>query len=160
VKWTIVLLLMLIFSAGARTAGAQMLDDVKLELPCADTIAYTEVPMRTCSMTLLVGGSVVYNTADELRNRAHLYAPVCDTALLPEIDFEKFTLIGSWIGLGNCRSGQRFVVHVCRDDSAKVYRHIVQVASHRCRGTSSYMLWIIVPKLPPGYTVVFEGMER
>jgi hypothetical protein len=124
------------------------------------SLKYEEIQMPPCNMTLLVGGSVVFTTKEELRARFHRHTPPCNEAQIPRIDFDKYTLIGRWITLGNCPAGKMFTLKVIRDDKAQVYRHVVNVETMPCRGLSSYMSWVLVPKLPEGYTVNFEGSAR
>ncbi|HVZ39282.1 MAG TPA: hypothetical protein VHI13_08405 [Candidatus Kapabacteria bacterium] len=112
--------------------------------------------MPHCGRTLLVHGQLVVTTAAELHDRFVLYNAVCDTNAIPTFDFEKYTLIGCWVTLGNCGAGHIFNITVCRDDSAHCYRHILERRENPCRGISSYMSWLLVPRLPAGYRVVFE----
>lgn len=156
-KWIVLSFLSLL--TLAVSAEAQLPPDLTAS-PCADSVGYTEIAMPTCDMTLLIDGPVVIETERELRDRVARHESICDTALIPPIDFSRHTLIGRWIHLGNCAAGQHFAVRVCRDEGARVYRHIVAVEENPCRGLSSYMSWILVPKLPPGYTVVFGEEGR
>lgn len=150
-KWILLLLPLLI-----TPARAQSLPILLTPPPCAAPLRYTLCAMPKCNMTLLVGGPVVFTSEDSLLARLVRHSPPCDTAEMPRVDFEKQMLIGRWITLGNCPAGKHFSVSVCRDDSARVYRHIVTQAESPCRGLSSYMSWILVPRLPEGYRVVFE----
>ncbi len=120
-----------------------------------EQLKYKPIQMPPCNMTLLVNGPVVFKTEEELRARFRRHTPPCDEAQVPRIDFDKHTLIGRWITLGNCPAGKKFKIEVIRDDEARVYRHVLEVETMPCRGLSSYMSWILVPKLPEGYTVVF-----
>ncbi len=152
-KWILMVLPLLVLTARAQS---QPLDPLRTQEPCAVRLPFTLCAMPGCNMTLLVGGPVVFTSEDSLRARLVRHSPPCDTAEMPRIDFGKQTLIGRWITLGNCPAGKRFSVSVCRDDSARVYRHIVAQEESPCRGLSSYMSWILVPRLPEGYRVVFE----
>lgn len=153
-KWILLFLPLLIVPVRAQSLG-----DSLEPRPCAAPLPYTLCAMPECNMTLLVGGPAVFATEDSLRARFARHSPPCDTAEMPRIDFARYTLIGRWITLGNCPAGRFFTVSVCRDDSARTYRHIVTQAESPCRGLSSYMSWILVPRLPEGYRVAFEGIR-
>lgn len=78
---------------------------------------------------------------------------------LKGIDFTKHTLLGIEINSGWCRGGPLGLTYRTLNDEARK-RYLV-VVSYRspgepCRYSSRYDLWVLVPKLPEGYTVVFE----
>ena len=154
-KWIIVLAVLA--CVPARGQSLDLWPDVP---PCADTLTYRMIAMPKCNMTLLVGGPRVITTQADLRALLLRHSPPCDTAEMPRINFEQYTLIGRWITLGNCPMGSWFSVYVCRDSSARLYRHTVLQPESPCRGLSSVMSWMLVPKLPEGYSVVFEARKR
>ncbi len=81
--------------------------------------------------------------------------------LIKEIDFSKYTLLGVDIYNAEC---QKFpMTHkVIKDEAAKLYRFQVThpPVSVPCRGMYHHELWILAPKMPDEYRVVFEIKEK
>lgn len=152
-RWVPFYFLLAIAAAGAQTS------DETPAVPCAESVAFREIMMPHWSMTLLVNGPVVAVSAAGLRDLVARHSPPCDTAQIPEIDFDRETLIGVWIHLGNCAAGYRYSIRICRDDSAHAYRYALKTWENPCRGTSSRIAWVLVPKLPEGYSVTFRRSE-
>jgi hypothetical protein len=72
----------------------------------------------------------------------------------PDIDFALYTLLGIYAGGGGC-SGS-FIREVTRDESA--HKFVYEVEVKECGMCSMYffsMNWVLVPKLPEGWTVEF-----
>jgi hypothetical protein len=77
---------------------------------------------------------------------------------LKPIDFDKYTLLGIELNSGWCRVPRGLTYKTLKDDAQKCYRFVVsyRLPVEPCRARSQYELWVLVPKLPPGYEVTFE----
>ncbi len=79
----------------------------------------------------------------------------CLNPIRPFVDFSKYSLLGKYAdGAGNVRMKREVI-----DDKSNL-RYIYKI---KVKGCSLYSLklgcdmnWVLVPKLPPGYTVRFE----
>ena len=78
---------------------------------------------------------------------------------LENIDFDRFSLLGMNINSGYCRRPLELRHQVFKDDFNQKYLLSITYKEPRgvCRAISSYDLWILVPKLPAGYTVDFSA---
>jgi hypothetical protein len=130
------------------------------DAPGATRVDFQAIPMPVCFEALLTLGPVAVDSRKDLHSWVRWHSPPCLGLDMPEIDFSKYTLIGQWVELGTCRGGQGSEISVLRDDAARAYRHQVSAASMPCRGHSRKAHWILVPKLPAGFTVLFESAER
>jgi hypothetical protein len=77
------------------------------------------------------------------------------------IDFAKYTLLG--VDIRNAQCHEFLLEHkVVKDDAAQLYRFQITHPHHYspCAGITTHGLWILVPKLPPGYRATFEISER
>jgi len=78
---------------------------------------------------------------------------VCSGYTLPAIDFAQYTLLGKF-ATGQCKV--EFHRQVTKDDAAKTYNFTIYVCDRGiCKKEAISMNWVIVPKLPQGYTVTF-----
>ncbi|MBN2611982.1 MAG: hypothetical protein JXB00_10540 [Bacteroidales bacterium] len=86
--------------------------------------------------------------------RIHPFNLNCDTAVLPSIDFSKYSLIGKLTSVGGCNAYS--VRQVFRDENGKeiVYKIHVEY-SGSCDMLIVSMNWALVPKIPKGFTVEF-----
>lgn len=75
--------------------------------------------------------------------------------IFPEIDFDKYTVLGNYTS-GSCAS--YFERYVVRIDNKKAYKYIVVVKHPNCPSgpPRTSLNLIAVPKIPDGYTVEFE----
>ena len=79
---------------------------------------------------------------------------VCTGYALPYIDFNQYTLLGKY-ATGQCKVA--FHRQVLKDDGAKTYNFTIYVYDKGiCKKEAIDMNWVTVPKLPQGYTVVFN----
>ncbi|SFD15309.1 hypothetical protein [Spirosoma endophyticum] len=77
----------------------------------------------------------------------------CINYQLEPIDFSKYTLLGNYAA-GGCNVAFTRIVEP--DDRAKKYIYTVDVReAGACKKLEYSMNWILVPKLPVGYTVEF-----
>jgi hypothetical protein len=76
---------------------------------------------------------------------------------LKDIDFDKHTLVGTELNTGWCRDPP-FTYRVFKEEAKKRYLLAVvyQSTDAKCRASSQYDLWVLVPKLPEQYEVAFE----
>jgi hypothetical protein len=73
---------------------------------------------------------------------------------LPKINFSKHTLIAMYAPTDLC---VRLKLKIIRDDAEKRYHHIITANKPlRCRGIGSVGFWVLIPKMPRGYEVIFE----
>lgn len=77
---------------------------------------------------------------------------------LPDIDFTKFTVLGIETS-GSCET--KFIREVTRLTSEKKYLYKVTVKEcGLCKKLSVSHQWVVVPKLPIGWTVSFETIHK
>ena len=70
------------------------------------------------------------------------------------IDFSAYTLLGNYAS-GGCNVA--FTRTVELDEQAKKYWYTIKVReAGACKRLEYSMNWVLVPKLPPGYTVEFQ----
>lgn len=86
-------------------------------------------------------------------------SPDCRDFVLPFIDFSEYTLLGKHAYGVGCST--TFVRHVYKDtENKKIIYSIVVVEEGNCEMIGMSMNWIKIPKIPPGYTVVFEVCKK
>lgn len=72
----------------------------------------------------------------------------------PEIDFTRYTLLGLYAD-GGCEAS--FARKVTRDDSEDSFHYTVKVKDcGDCESLQVSYNWVLVPRLPDGWTVTFE----
>lgn len=78
----------------------------------------------------------------------------CADFKMPEVDFDKFTLLGLGIG-ADC--GDALEPHVIRDEATKEYRVTGEYPA--CAGLRTDYRWYTLPKLPQGFkvTIIING---
>ncbi len=83
----------------------------------------------------------------------------CDTAGFPVIDFDQFSLIAQFAeGEGD---GTTFLREVTMDTVAMTYTYTVTVrVCGRSKVFVNSLNWILVPKIPSGYTVLYEKITE
>jgi len=95
----------------------------------------------------------------QFQHSIHLTATYCDTALITEINFDNYDLIGIQV-VGICKlSAERQVVI---DKSTKQYIYNIIIHTDQlptCKMLVSTMNWAIVPKMPAGYSVQFNVVK-
>src|ERR1044072_8140091 len=77
------------------------------------------------------------------------------------IDFAKYSVIG--LDIRNAQCHEFPLEHkVVKDDLAKLYRLQITHPHYDmpCAGLTVHGLWVLVPKLPPGYRATFEISEK
>ncbi len=80
--------------------------------------------------------------------------PECKTAVPNAIDFSMHTLLGKY-ATGQC--GVDFIREVTEDVANHRYIYTIKVLEcGLCKAARISMNWVLVPKLPQGYTVKFE----
>ena len=94
---------------------------------------------------------------DSIRNK-HFS---CDTALIPNIDFSKYSLLG--ILTENVCSSKIITRSVLNDISNKQYLYNITIGKDvepTCMMLVQTMNWVIVSKLPEDYKVVFNIIKK
>lgn len=83
-----------------------------------------------------------------------LNEPSCDNIIDPTIDFNQFSLLGMYAS-GGCKV--TFKPQVLKDEQNKKYKFTVFVFEKGlCKKAAISNNWVLVPKLPLGYSVDFE----
>ena len=102
----------------------------------------------------VINDTATYNTIGLYR---YTSKSNCQTATYPIIDFSQYTLLGKY-ATGGCNVGYKR--EVTRDDVNKKYIYTVTVCNYgMCKVLRMDMNWVLVPKLPQGYTVEFIKKE-
>ena len=74
---------------------------------------------------------------------------------IPAVDFEKHTVLGKYASGGGCDIA--FHRNVEKNNRRKMYVYTIKVKTCGfCEKLGMSMNWVLVPKLPEGYTVKFE----
>lgn len=156
-------------SIFARNMAAATAQDVDGDLrafctginPSMRSIVITsEAAYKKMVSDMLQNGYMRYKEARPAANATfEIYTRACK-GLFPEsteIDFTQKTLLGSYVGLGGCGSDDEFVRHVMRDDAHKkiIYSITEKTTGIDCKKLIQSMNFILVPVLPPDYTVEF-----
>ena len=87
------------------------------------------------------------------------YLKYCDTQKLENIDFSQHMLVGYKLKVYACNVA--FHRKLIIDDSAKTYTYSIEMET--CKGCNSELTspnWVIMPKLPVGYTMLFRNKLR
>ena len=88
------------------------------------------------------------------KRRIHPYNLDCDTAQLPNIDFDKYSLIGKYTEGGGCEvSYDRDIIE------DKLRNRIIYTIKVEYQGTCAMLItsmnWVLIPKLKRNYEVEF-----
>ena len=88
---------------------------------------------------------------DSLFNIENLQSYQCEK---PDIDFTKYTLLGQYAS-GGCEV--KYIREVEKDENNKQYVYTIKVRDcGTCKRMRVNWNWVLVPKLPNGWTVKFE----
>lgn len=78
---------------------------------------------------------------------------------LEKIDFEKTALLGIELNTGYCRRPFALEARAVKNEAER--QIILQIAYEKPRGTcralSRYDFWVLVPKIPENFTVIFDA---
>jgi hypothetical protein len=154
-KYSLLFLTLLLFiSAGPAAAQPDAPKQVSLK-----TI---EVDLIYCIKFNFENPNYIFKTTLALESALRPYnnADICGEKI-KDIDFSRYTLLGVDIYNGECHSFP--MEHkVIKDEAAKLYRFQVThpQAKIPCAGIYHHELWVLAPKLPEGYDVVFEITEK
>ena len=86
-------------------------------------------------------------------------SPTCENFVLPSIDFSQSTLLGKYTYGSGC--SVTFERHVYIDDANRqIIYSITVIEEGNCEMLGMSMNWIIIPKVPQGYSVVFEVQSQ
>ncbi|MDD2635971.1 MAG: hypothetical protein PHW82_10775 [Bacteroidales bacterium] len=78
---------------------------------------------------------------------------VCDDYTLPEIDFTSYTLLGKYtVSNGEVKYYEREVI---KDKGSSKYIYNIYMKCKNNNKAAISMNWVLVPKLPAGYSVEF-----
>ena len=79
----------------------------------------------------------------------------CNAGTVPAIDFSQQALLGYMVKVPACNAA--FHRKVVIDNTAKVFRYTISI--EKCTGCNTLISspnFVLVPAIPPGYSVVFE----
>ena len=80
--------------------------------------------------------------------------PVCDDYTLPNIDFSTYTLLGKYtVSDGEVKYYKREVI---KDEGNLKYIYNIYMKCKNNNKAAISMNWVLVPKLPAGYSVEFN----
>jgi len=93
-------------------------------------------------------------TNDSLyQNLLTIEEPICEDYALPDIDFATYSLLGKYtVSDGEVKYYKREVI---KDDVRKKYVYSIYIKSKNNQRAAISMNWVLVPKLPAGYSVEF-----
>ena len=92
---------------------------------------------------------------DDVPTYNSLIEITCQGQQLPYIKFGQQTLLGNQTSVAGCTAF--YTRTLTADSEAKLYiYHITVNAEGSCEKILSHKNWVLVPKLPEGYTVKFE----
>jgi hypothetical protein len=107
---------------------------------------------------LICQSNIQYRTYENLI-RSHLETRNCDTARLPDIDFNKFTLLSKRTAGGGC--GVKTERTILKDTgNRKIIYKITNDYTGKCYLYLFSYNYAIVPKIPVGFTVEFQVTQR
>jgi hypothetical protein len=89
----------------------------------------------------------------------YLSSIMCDTANLPAIDFNKYSLIGKLSEGGGC--GVEYIRDVTIDTITKTYNYSIEAEYNgTCEMLIMNMNWALVPSIPDDYKVFFNLQQN
>lgn len=104
----------------------------------------------------LSSDEIIINNYEQYKSLFQIiHSKWCENLTMPSIDFSQKTLLGKYAS-GSC--GASFEKNVIRDDSKKEYKYRIYVKESFCISgpPQESMNYILVPKVPDDYKVVFE----
>jgi hypothetical protein len=129
------------------------------QLPALETLPFD---MQNCVpfyQAKLAGKQLVVSDEGTLRSyaRTDMSAERC-LRHIRQIDFSKHTLLGIEINSGWCGVPLGLTYQNFKDEAKKQYLFVLTytASGEPCRALSQYALWVLVPKLPPAYEVIFQ----
>lgn len=112
-----------------------------------------------CFLYTSLDSQVVIDDAGKWTAFKQKYLKFCDTLKLENIDFTRHMLVSYKLKTYACNVA--FHRKLIIDDSTKTYTYSIE--QQLCRGCNSELTspnWVIMPKLPAGYTIVFTNKIR
>ena len=112
-----------------------------------------------CFLYTSLDSQVVIDDAGKWIAFKQKYLKFCDTLKLENIDFTQHMLVGYKLKTYGCNVA--FHRKLTIDDSTKTYTYAIE--QQLCRGCNTELTspnWVIMPKLPAGYTIVFTNKIR
>ena len=121
-------------------------------------LSIKKINLGECYQGLSSGNHIINSFTELKAMQTKFYSNPSDTchqAELPNIDFEKYTLLGYYKEASGCSLG--YQPKVRKSIIRKKYIYKVKVnSSGNCAKLDFSSNWILVPKLPKGYTVKFN----
>ena len=121
--------------------------------PSDQGLIVTEMDFGTCIIPSMLPREE-YVIDDSSSYRQLQVENKCSSYTFPFIDFSQHTLLGKFAS-GKCKV--KFYREVLKNDQSKTYNYTVYIRDKGwCKAEAQNMNWVLVPKLPQGYTVVFH----
>ena len=119
-----------------------------------DTGVITEEPRIRGCLPVLESVEWIIRTQAEYEALASGSGTLCVDDSFPAIDFDNYTLLGRYAS-GDCKA--KFFRQVLRDDQAKTMTFNILVKDRgSCKKLVYSWNWVLVPKFPADYTVLFN----
>ncbi|MBM3921059.1 MAG: hypothetical protein FJ347_07535 [Sphingomonadales bacterium] len=112
-----------------------------------------------CFLYSSLDSHVIIDDAGKWTAFKQKYLKYCDTQKLENIDFSQHMLVGNKLRVFACNVA--FHRKLIINDSNKTYTYDIEM--ELCKGCNSELSspnWVIMPKLPAGYTMVFRNKVR
>lgn len=91
--------------------------------------------------------------------RIYPYNLNCDTATVPDINFDKYTLVGKFTSGGGC--DVEYKRNVFEDVNNKNIIYEIKINyTGLCEMLITSMNWALIPRIPDNYSVEFKVRER
>ena len=118
-------------------------------------IIVSEFDFGRCFPPFGEAGDEYVITNDSLyRNLLKFGVTVCENYTLPDIDFSTYTLLGKYtVSDGEPKYYKREVI---KDENRKKYIYSIFIKCKNNYKAALSMNWVLVPKLPEGYSVEFS----
>lgn len=146
---------------GEEDFTASRLPGKSRSLP--ETLETRPIDLKDCIQTIFKRQFVIKDEETYLKAiRNDASRPRC-LKEVEKIDFSKHTLLGIGINSGYCRVPRGLAYQAVKDPAKKQYLLSISYIDPRgsvCRAWTQYDLWVLVPKVPEDYEVVFDVKAR
>ncbi len=121
-----------------------------------DSCILRSIEKNTESEQIITSDSLYQNL---YQDNKEMIEQICPNFVLPNIDFEQYTLLGKYISIGGKIKYCEKEVIKDKTNSCYTYNLIIHTKDFR-KIEATNMYWVLVPKLPENYTVTFIVTEK
>ena len=151
--WIVLIILSLLLIACEKHKTLDITDQCEFHEIILSPCFYGITNLSNDNYVIIRNNEAYLNFANSIR--IHPYNTNCDTAILPVIDFNKYSLLGRNTSGGGCGATYDRQILKDIDDKKIIYKINVQYEG------SCYILienwnWVYIPKLEKGYSVEFQ----